>query len=286
MTTLAVIADIHANYAAMEAARELLHSLSPDGVIFLGDLVTDFPDPRRTLDAVFDIRERYPTWMVRGNREDYLLAHRAALAEGKDDGWSIGSSTGSLLRTYEELTGEDLDFLASLPLTADIALPDCPVMTACHATPFASKDWIIGDADKLQSALSAVRGELLLCGHTHKPSYYAFPEGRILICPSLGIPQDPAVGAGITLLTSAGSSWKYRFHRVEYDREAFIREVEASPMMQAAPVWSKALVKSLRETKDYAARCANRAYGLARQEHHARPMEEYWIRAAKELGIL
>ena len=289
MTKLAVIADIHANYAALEAAQSLLDSLSPDGVIFLGDFVTDFPEPRRTLAMVREIGARYPTWMVRGNREDYLLSHRASLRRGRDDGWVLGSSTGSLLYTYNELTEEDLDFLERLPVTANVALPESPelpLITACHATPFATKDWIMGSETKLKKCLAAVPGELLLCGHTHRTAYYGFPEGRVLVCPSLGNPQDPGIDAGMTLLIGKNGAWRHRFLRVAYDKEQFIREVEQSRLMEAAPIWSKALVKSLRDGGDYPVRCVKRAYCLAKLGHHARPMDEYWEQAARELGIL
>ena len=39
----AVISDIHSNYMALENALCMIDRLKPDGIIFLGDYLTDFP---------------------------------------------------------------------------------------------------------------------------------------------------------------------------------------------------------------------------------------------------
>lgn len=43
MKKIIVIADIHSNYAAFEASFNTIEKIKPDGIIFLGDYVTDFP---------------------------------------------------------------------------------------------------------------------------------------------------------------------------------------------------------------------------------------------------
>ena len=113
---LAIISDIHSNYMALENALCQLEGLHPDGMIFLGDYLTDFPYPQNTLRLIDECRATFPCWFVRGNREDYLLSHR----RDPTDGWRYSSSSGSLLYTYENLTKDDLDRFESMPISIDI----------------------------------------------------------------------------------------------------------------------------------------------------------------------
>jgi len=288
--TIVVLADIHANYAALEAAVHRITVLSPDAIILLGDYITDCPDPRRTLNLLYALKKQYAVYMVRGNREEYLLNHRKALAENRDDGWSSGSGTGALLYTYHALTSEDLDFLASLPVSLDISLPGCPLITACHGSPFKAKDWLIGNDEKIRTAMKYASGDLILCGHAHRMMRYDRNGKSLLICPSLGLPQDRNNTGNMSVLRWNGRRWlrdpSQICTRVNYDMAGFIREFEASDLYAEAPIWSKCVIRALTDGEDYPAKCATLAYQLARKDGiRAVPPERYWIESARALGI-
>lgn len=288
--TLVVLADIHANFAALEAAVHRIDVLCPDGVVLLGDYITDCPHPRRTMELIYGLQKRYPVYMVRGNREDYILSHRRAIREGRDDGWSMGSGTGTLLYTYEQLTDEDLDFLEALPVSLDINLPGCPSITACHGSPFKTKDWIIGNDEKIRTSLKYAAGDLVLCGHAHRTVRYDRYGKSLLICPSLGIPQDKHNPSTMTVLRSSGRRWvrdpSQVCTQVSYDTAAFLKEFKTSGLMDIAPVWSQCVIKSITDRVDYPAKCASYAYHYARSEGVAGvPPEKYWHRAAREIGV-
>ncbi|MDE7194759.1 MAG: metallophosphatase family protein, partial [Oscillospiraceae bacterium] len=46
---LAVLGDIHANHKALEAVLAHIYEGEYDGLIFVGDYVTDCPYPRKTI---------------------------------------------------------------------------------------------------------------------------------------------------------------------------------------------------------------------------------------------
>ena len=288
--TLVVLADIHSNYAALEAAVHRIDVLCPDGVVLLGDYITDCPHPRRTMDLIYALRRKYPVYMVRGNREDYILTHRRAIREGRDDGWGVGSGSGTLLYTYDQLTGADLDFLESLPISLDISLPGCPVITACHGSPTKTKDWIIGNDEKIRTAMKYTAGDLILCGHAHCSVRYDRYGKTLLVCPSLGIPQDKNDHSTMAVLRCSGRKWvrdtSLYCTFAPYDTEAFLREFKASELPEIAPVWSKCVMKSITDRVPYPAQCAAIAYRTARSKGvHGIPPEEYWQAAARQLGI-
>lgn len=68
--------------------------------------------------------------MIRGNREDYMINQRKA-----PQAWEYGSKCGALRYCYEDLTGGDLDWLASQPFTLRPELPGCEPFIMCHGSP-------------------------------------------------------------------------------------------------------------------------------------------------------
>lgn len=84
---------------------------------------------------IYRAKQEMPCWFVRGNREEYVLNHHNF---GSD--WANGTTTGSLLYTYEGLTAEDLEFISTLPFMQTID-PNgkCPIRI-CHGSPEKTRD--------------------------------------------------------------------------------------------------------------------------------------------------
>ena len=74
---VAVFSDIHSNYHAFWACCQDALAQNAQHFIFLGDYVSDLADPRKTMDLVYVIQQKYPTVCLRGNRERYMQIGRA-----------------------------------------------------------------------------------------------------------------------------------------------------------------------------------------------------------------
>ena len=97
---LAVISDLHGNYYALAKVLAFLRSQEIDGIIGLGDFVTDGPFPQRMMRVLREMQEEFPCYLVRGNREEYLLENLR-----HPQNWKAGSSTSGLLDyTFRNLT--------------------------------------------------------------------------------------------------------------------------------------------------------------------------------------
>ena len=97
---LAVISDLHGNYYALAKVLAFLRSQEIDGIIGLGDFVTDGPFPQRMMRVLREMQEEFPCYLVRGNREEYLLENIR-----HPQNWKAGSSTSGLLDyTFRNLT--------------------------------------------------------------------------------------------------------------------------------------------------------------------------------------
>ena len=97
---LAVISDLHGNYYALSEVMEFLRRQQIDGIIGLGDFVTDGPFPQRMMGVLREMQDEFPCYLVRGNREEYLLENL-----WQPQNWKAGSSTSGLLDyTFRNLT--------------------------------------------------------------------------------------------------------------------------------------------------------------------------------------
>ncbi len=285
----AVISDIHSNFMALENALCYIEYMrksgqSVDGIIFLGDYLTDFPYPQKTLRLIDECRAEFPCYFIRGNREDYLIRHRTA----KDDGWSYSSSSGSLLYTYENLTEKDLDTLESMPVSVDISPEGCPPITICHGSPANNKEWIMNRPLLIDKYTAEINGSILLCGHTHRCGMAESNGKRVVFCPSVGLPQDCHFGSRMTVIEERHGFWRYRTVPVGYDKQKMLSEFHSSGLYDKAGVWVKCIIKSMFDERDYAARCVAMAWKIATADGFSSGQvlpEKYWEAAADALGL-
>ena len=73
---VAVISDIHANAAALEAVLDHVERWAPDHVIVAGDVINRGPEPVVCLTTIREKEEK--GWnVVIGNHEEYVLFHES-----------------------------------------------------------------------------------------------------------------------------------------------------------------------------------------------------------------
>ncbi len=285
----AVISDIHSNFMALENALCTIEDMRKsgqgvDGIIFLGDYLTDFPHPQNTLRLLDECRAEFPCYFVRGNREDYLIRHRSEKAEA----WNYSSSSGSLLYTYENLVKSDLDTLENMPICLDIFPKGLPAITACHGSPANNKEWIMNRPQLIDKYTSEVVGSVLLCGHTHRSGVVDANGRRVIFCPSVGLPQDHRHGSRIMILEAKRGIWRYRTVSVGYDKQKMLGVFHSSGLYDKAGIWAKCIIKSMFDERDHAARCVALAWRIAAADGFSGGQvlpEKYWAAAAKELQL-
>lgn len=286
MKKIIVISDIHSNHIALRSALDFVDEIKPDGIAFLGDYVTDCPYPQKTMKLLYEYKEKYPCWFVRGNREDYILNHH----RNPNDGWCYSSSTGALLYTYENLTEKDLDFFASMPPSCEIDIEGCPIITACHASPADTHEWIKGKNALLDKYTSKLKGDILLCGHTHKAEVCSCNNKTVIFCPSVGQPQDGAESTRITVLCCEdGHHWQYELLQLPFSPELLISEFAESGLIEKSRFFSLGLFKAFYEKTDFALQFVRLAFEKARADGNevANTLpEKYWRDAALECGLI
>ena len=279
---IAVLGDIHSNHIALEACLDRIRAERADGIAFLGDYVTDCPYPQKTMKLLKRAAEEYETWFVRGNREDYLLDHTKRLSEN----WHFCSQSGSLLYTYENLTGSDLRFFESMPIGMEVKPERYEPFEICHASMQNNRRLFVGDCKDTREVIDEMNTRLLVCGHCHKCYELTVGEKTLVNAGSVGNPQHAGVEATMVMLTAEeGENWRYETIYVPFDREAVIEEFKTSGLLEKANVWSRAYIAALRTGRNYNEDVVRYVSKASRKRKLPFDDEGLWQEAAEKLGI-
>lgn len=278
---IAVIGDIHANHIALERCLEWIYSHDIDGMIFLGDYVTDCPYPMKTIELLRNLPSKYKTWFIKGNREDYLLKYRK-----EPIGWQYGSKTGSLLYTYESLTSEALDWLESMPDKLDIHIEGSGTISAVHHPPYYEYLQKEPPSEKLQQTIADMTTDVLLCAHSHVPVVYEQNKRLIVNSGPLGMPNQMITDLSFAVLEHT-DRWRAEIVRLPYDRDAVCAEFEQSGIIDKAHFWALGVREIIRTGYEYSVECLDELYRVLQQNPGKTEFDEdMWEIAAKNIGLI
>jgi putative phosphoesterase len=233
--SIALVADIHGNLAALDAVLAAIDRDRPDRVVCLGDVAAMGPQPREVLAR---LRERAIT-VVMGNADAELL-DPSSMPEDSDNARKFKAMT---LWAANQLDAVDRTFLASFLPTIEIAL-GTRRLHCCHGSPRGFDDEITPTtpAVDLVSMLDGVAAGLIAGGHTHVRMLRSW-QGRELVNPgSVGLAYeffpDGSVRippwAEFAILSATDDAVGIDFRRVPYDRDATLRAMRQRELPHAA----------------------------------------------------
>ncbi len=283
---IAVFADIHGNYVALDTC--INHALE-QGIsmfLFLGDYVGELAYPEKTMKMLYEYREKYDCTFIKGNKEDYWIDYREN--GGKTYSWADNNSTtGMLLYAYKHLSEYDIDFFESLPIQQKMTLDGYKPFIICHGSPYSAREKMSADAERTYEIMDSFEEELIICGHSHEQGKIVHNK-RVLLNPgSVGVPFHSAGKSQYLILHGSMEGWKEEFISLEYDIDMIIRDMQEEQLHIHAPYWSYFTKKLLKDGKIGGAQVLSRAMELCREElgkcEWPNIPEIYWERAVKEL---
>ncbi len=232
---IVVFSDIHANIVALEAVLE--HAGSADAYWFLGDAVGYGPDPNAVLERLRSLPQRI---CLLGN-------HDAAVVGRLPLGWFNLNAQRALLWTQQELSAENLAFLAECSPRVDL-----PRVTLVHASLREPLQEYVLSEDSARANLARLERPYAFIGHIHIPlawvqdaegqvrllrpdeSLYGravqLPAGGVLLNPgSVGQPRDGDPRAAYAVYDPETNLWTW--HRVPYDLDAAMARFARVPAL-------------------------------------------------------
>lgn len=281
---LAVLADIHSNYIALERCMEYALARGIEDFLFLGDYIGEMAWPERTMALLYDYRERYGCTFIRGNKENYWGNYRA----GGERGWrEFDSTTGALWYAYHHLTDKDLDFFGGMPIARRLEYGFLPPLMACHGSPYSEREDMRAGTERAREILAQSDTELILCAHTHRQEKMTW-NGKTMLNPGSVGHSLGAGGKSQFMILHGDRIWQEEFVTLDYDREEAIRQLTESGLYARTPNWCRITEYSLRGGSEeiHHAGVLRRVMALCEagegQCHWPDIPEKYWEMAIKE----
>lgn len=229
---VAVLSDIHSNYHAFRACYEDALKCGAESFVILGDYVSDLAEPQRTLDLVYEIQSRYPTFCLLGNRERYMLECEEGIST-----FTRGSKSGSLLFTYDHLRKKDFDFFKGLKISDTIEIEGVR-MEIAHASMDNDRCYFDGKNRRGVEILSQMKCNYMLTGHSHK-QYIRRNGAKTIINPgSVGIPQGGSRWPKYAMLEIVSGDVSCDLREVRYDLGEAIHAQFANGLVDYANCWA------------------------------------------------
>lgn len=273
-TTVALFSDIHSNFHAFQACYNDAVAQGADHFIFLGDYVSDLAEPEKTLNLLYEIRAKYPTYCLLGNRERYMLECKNGLCT-----FAPGSKSGSLLFTYNHLRPMDFAFFESLNMSAAIVINGIPIEIA-HAAMDDDRCYFEGNDKQTTEIFHQMRCRYLLTGHSHK-QYIRHHAGKTIINPgSVGIPQDGSIWPKYALLQIEENSVSCDLREVRYDLQNVIHSQFSRGLADIAGYWAIGILYDLITGKECVLALLKQAEATGHVDDEA-----VWHSAAADLGM-
>jgi len=240
---LAVIGDIHGNFAALEAVLAELERLAPDQIVVSGDVVDGGPDSALCWERVKSLG----CPVLCGNHERYVFDYGA---EGTDPAFAT-EQFAPLHYTLENLDAAQRAELAALPLSW--TSPDWPGLLVVHASQRSDADsiWPHTPSEALDPMFSKDAPKLIVRSHNHFCSTREWRGRRIVTTGAVGLPLDGQPRPQFCLLTRSRSAAgrpnaiRVEHRNVAYDVEATLRRCQETGYAARAGVVGRMFMREI-----------------------------------------
>lgn len=291
---IGVISDIHSNVIAFRACMDRLENERCDEYLFLGDYISDTPYVRETMDLLYDFISSHKCCLLRGNREEYMIAQHRSIEYGEADKiWLDNSASGNLLFTYNRLIKKDLAFFEGLPVSFRYEAEGLPAVMCSHGSPDNTRELLELDDDITKRWLERIDTDYLICAHTHFPGEVSYKDKHYYNSGCVGISIGDAGYAQCMIIESGISGgrpvWRPKFLRIPYDNKRVVDDIFSSGLADMGRWFVNADIQTLLTGIDNAAPLVALASKLQRQNGDDREWphieERYFEAAAMQLGI-
>ncbi|MBT3391579.1 MAG: metallophosphoesterase family protein [Chloroflexi bacterium] len=211
---IAVLADIHANYPALEATVDHIERWQPDTVLVAGDLINRGPKPVECLHLIQKMQTQRGWEVIRGNHEEYVLWH--SLPDSPREGPLFELFRYSYW-TYEKLD-EQAALLEAMPDEFSKNIPAAGEFRCVHASMKSNRRGIYPEmADETIKKLINPPPALLAVGHTHRPLIRQIGQTLVVNAGAVGLPFDADRRPAYAQITFSQGHWSAEIVRLNYD---------------------------------------------------------------------
>jgi putative phosphoesterase len=215
---VALLGDIHANLAALEAVLADAHRRNVDAVWNVGDLVGYGPQP----DEVIKRLRRENAVSIAGNYDVKVLA----VGQGKPPKAKAPEKRLAFYWAWEHLSRSSRRYLEGLAEEARFELEGRKILLT-HGSP-ADREEYIGErtSEKRLGELAQIAGaDIIISGHKHRPAQREYGGYLFVNTGSVGRPDDGDPRAAYAILDIKPRRFSVTPYRVRYDVRKTVAEI-------------------------------------------------------------
>lgn len=240
---IAILADIHGNLVAFEAALAHARVQAPDQIVITGDIVNGAPDSLECWQLARSLG--VPT--LQGNHERYVYDYGTPRAAPSLDPEQFAPVRWS----HDQLSAAALAELAALP--DHIRLDAAPDLLFVHASQRADRESILNFVadERLDEMFPDPRAALIVRSHDHLGMTRIWGERTIVTTGAVGLPLNNHTTAQYLVLDRARGRWKITHHSVPYDLDAALQRFHSTGYLAATGVMGRLLYRELATASFY-----------------------------------
>jgi putative phosphoesterase len=212
-----LISDIHGNDVALKAVLAEAKKLKVSQLIFLGDIVGYYYNPKECLAMLSDWDVTY----IRGNHE--IMMRDMILGKLKTQ--DIIDKYGNGLKiACSQLSEDQIEFLIKLPDSQMLEIGSKKIL-ACHGTPWNENAYLYPDSlDSIFSKCDSDEIDFLLTGHTHYQMVKRLSHTTVVNPGSIGQQRERKPGAAWATIDFESGS--IDLQRQGYELSDLVNQVE------------------------------------------------------------
>lgn len=218
---IAVLADIHANYRALETVIDHVERWDPDYIFIAGDIVNRGPRSLCCLQLIEEKRQNDGWQVIRGNHEDYVMQR-----DRPDDPQS-GTQYEMFQPvhfTYQQLN-QDISQLRALPQQISLETESAGEVRMLHGSMLGNRDGIYPENTEfeLKRKISPAPA-VFITGHTHRSLIRKVNGTLVVNAGSVGLPFDGDTRPAYAQISHQNGEWQAEIIRLSYDIESAIKD--------------------------------------------------------------
>ncbi|WP_294189306.1 metallophosphoesterase family protein [uncultured Clostridium sp.] len=213
---IAAISDIHGNIYSLMKVLEDIDEQKVDLVVCLGDLVGYGPHPNEVIALI----KRRDIPCIKGNYDASVV----------DGGFTFIRDTSinsfSLPWAVEEVRASNKYYLSQLPTKLDYDINGVKVIFT-HGSPYKINEYLFEDGENTKKVMEEISEDILICAHTHIPSYKKFGNKVFINVGSVGKPKIGRPNATYALIEiKEDKTIDVKFRELEYDYKKIVKDAQ------------------------------------------------------------
>lgn len=261
---IAVLSDIHGNLAALQEVIKDAKAQQVDKFILLGDLITDFPCINEVIDQIKEVTP----YVIRGNRENYLLEYEKTKTDPK---WN-SIQNDSIRYYYENLTTENREYIRKLQNSLSLEFEGVTIK-AVHASLYSDTQLVYFEDTKLiEQTFQDLKEDVLLYGHTHREVGYQERNGKVIVQAGVvGMHNNESNHPQYAILECYDGKVKVQKRMIDYSKEELKKQIRQTGVLEkTVGIWTNFCYYCLETGIDLREQFRQEAKVLMNEKYHGK----------------